>query len=165
MGSTLTVDNIVGATTAANVKLPAGTILQTVRGEYRTYTTITSTSFVASSLTATITPKYNNSKILITVIANGVFNNGSAKYVTLSLYKASSSIAVLDSGVGYNTAGDEINYGLHSNVYQHEDSPSTTSATTYTMYYKTSGSTAGINNYNISNGDTLSTITLQEISQ
>ena len=110
MGSTLTVDNIVGATTAANVKLPAGTILQTVRGEYRTYTTFTSTSFVASSLTATITPKYNNSKILITVIANGVFNNGSAKYVTLSLYKASSSIAVLDSGVGYNTAGDEINY-------------------------------------------------------
>ena len=45
MGSTLTVDNIVGATTAANVKLPAGTILQTVRGEYRTYTTFTSTSF------------------------------------------------------------------------------------------------------------------------
>jgi len=29
MGSTLTVDNIVGATTAANVKLPAGTVLQT----------------------------------------------------------------------------------------------------------------------------------------
>ena len=34
MGSTLTVDNIVGATTAANVKLPAGTVLQTVSGTF-----------------------------------------------------------------------------------------------------------------------------------
>ena len=30
MGSTLTVDNIVGATTAANVKLPAGHVVQVV---------------------------------------------------------------------------------------------------------------------------------------
>ena len=29
MASTLTEDNIVGATTAANVKTPAGTVLQT----------------------------------------------------------------------------------------------------------------------------------------
>ena len=28
MGSTLTVDNIVGATTAANVKFPAGSVVQ-----------------------------------------------------------------------------------------------------------------------------------------
>ena len=32
MGSTLIVDEIQGATTAANVKLPAGCILQTIQG-------------------------------------------------------------------------------------------------------------------------------------
>ena len=146
-------------------EIVAGHIIQTVRSEYRTYSTFDSTSFTATGLTGTITPKFSTSKILVTVIANGVFHNGSAKYLFLNLYRGSSSIASLDNGVGYNTSGDQINYGIHSNVYQHEDSPSTTSATTYTMYYKTSGSTAGINNYNASNGDTLSTITLQEISQ
>ena len=142
-----------------------GMILQTVRSEYRTYTTITSTSYVATGLTGTITPKFSNSKILITLLVNGLFNTGSAKFVSLSLYKASSSIAVLDTSVGYNTSGDEISYGIHSNCYQHEDSPSTTSATTYTLYWKTSANTAGINNYNALNGDSLSTITLQEIAQ
>ena len=61
MGSTLTVDNIVGATTAANVKLPAGSILQTlsttkIDDHYQSATT----SFVdVTGVTLTITPKYN----------------------------------------------------------------------------------------------------------
>jgi len=163
--STLSVDTIQGKTTAGTVAFPSGVTIQTVRTEYRTYASITSTSFVATGLTGTITPKFSNSKILITVFINGMFNNGSAKFISLSLYKASSSIAVLDTAVGYNTASDEINYGIHSNVYQHEDSPSTTSATTYTVYWKTSASTAVINNWNSSTGDSLSTITLQEIKQ
>ena len=152
-------------TTLNHAAMPSGSVLQTVRGEYRTYASITDTSFVATGLTSTITPKFSNSKILITVFINGMFNNGSAKFISLSLYKASSSIAVLDTAVGYNSAGDEINYGIHSNCYQHEDSPSTTSATTYTVYWKTTGSTAVINNWNSSTGDSLSTITLQEIAQ
>lgn len=156
---------ITAGTLGSSVVFPAGHILQTVRSEYRTYVTTTSTSFVASGVTGTITPKYNNSKILITLLINGLFNTGSAKFISLSLYKASSSIAVLDTSVGYNTASDEINYGIHSNCYQHEDSPSTTSATTYTLYWKTSANSAGINNYNALNGDSLSTITLQEIKQ
>ena len=167
MASTISVDTIQGSTTAGSVKMPAGHIIQTVRSEYRTYSTFDSTSFTATGLTGTITPKFSTSKILVTVIANGVFHNGNAKYIFLNLYRGSSSIASLDNGVGYNTSGDQINYGIHSNVYQHEDSPSTTSATTYTLYWKKSdtGQSAGINNYNSVNGSTLSTITLQEITQ
>ena len=153
--------------TDAGALTAPGMILQTVRSEFRTYTSFDSTSFANSGLTGTITPKFSSSKILVTVIANGIFHNGSAKYMFLNLYRGSSSIASLDNGVGYNTSGDEINYGIHSNVYQHEDSPSTTSATTYALYWKKSdtGQTAGINNYNSVNGSTLSTITLQEIAQ
>lgn len=173
---TLTVQTLQAPTSGANantILVPsgqtvksAGTIIQTVRSEYRTYTTLASSSFTATGLTGTITPKFSNSKILITLLINGLFKTNNAQYIALSLYKASSSIAVLDTSVGYNTAGDEINYGIHSNCYQHEDSPSTTSATTYTLYWRSSDAgTIGINNYNVSNGDSLSTITLQEIAQ
>tara|TARA_B100000035_G_C20613326_1_gene384947 strand:- start:27 stop:518 length:492 start_codon:yes stop_codon:yes gene_type:complete len=162
--SILKVDTLQPATASAIHN--AGTIVQTVRSEYRTYTTLASSSFTATGLTGTITPKFSNSKILITLLINGLFKTNNAQYIALSLYRASSSIAVLDTSVGYNTAGDEINYGIHSNCYQHEDSPSTTSATTYTLYWRSSDAgTIGINNYNVLNGDSLSTITLQEIAQ
>ena len=173
--STLKVENLTGISSGANANKiivgsghtlhAAGHIIQTLRSEYRTYVTITSTSFVATGVTGTITPKFSNSKILITPIINGLFNTSSTAHIQLRLYRASSSIAVLDTSIGYNSAGDEINYGIHSNCYQHEDSPSTTSATTYTVYWKVSTGTGGINNYNALNGDSLSTITLQEIAQ
>ena len=163
--SILKVDTINEKTSGNGVAIP-GHIIQTVRSEYRAYAAVASSSFSATGLTSTITPKFSNSKILITLIINGLFKNNSAQYMPLSLYKGTSSIAVLDTSVGYNTAGDQINYGIHSNVYQHEDSPSTTSATTYTLYWRSSdGNAIGINNYNLVNGDSLSTITLQEIAQ
>ena len=66
--STLTVDNIVGATTATNVKLPAGSILQTITSaSHGSAVTSASTSLVATGQTATITPKYNNSIIRIII--------------------------------------------------------------------------------------------------
>ena len=42
MGSTLTVDNIVGATTAGNVKLPAGCIVQVQSGQTSVQLTLNS---------------------------------------------------------------------------------------------------------------------------
>ena len=65
MASTLTVDNIVGATAAANVKMPAGAILQTVIRDFTDQTAITSSGTTYTDLTngtITITPKYNNIK-------------------------------------------------------------------------------------------------------
>ena len=64
MASTLTVDNIVGATTAANVKLPAGSVLQTVTNTATSTVNATSTSDV-DLITVSITPKYSNSVIHI----------------------------------------------------------------------------------------------------
>ena len=67
--STLSVDTITGQTTAANVKLPAGSILQTLSTtKVDDHFQAATTSFVdVTGVTLTITPKYNNSKILITV--------------------------------------------------------------------------------------------------
>jgi hypothetical protein len=73
MGSTLTVDNIVGATTAANVKLPAGCIVQVLDatgGE----TTASATSQV-TLITTSFTPKYSGSKIFATVSIPNITGN------------------------------------------------------------------------------------------
>ena len=61
--STLSVDTIQGQTTAANVKFPAGSILQTVNAKTTTMVNVASTTHSDTGLTATITPKYSSSKI------------------------------------------------------------------------------------------------------
>ena len=64
--STLSVDTIQGQTTAANVKLPAGSVLQVVNGPANTgRIQSSSTSYTDTPISATITPKYNTSKILV----------------------------------------------------------------------------------------------------
>ena len=65
MASTLTVDNIVGATTAASVKTPAGSVLQTQVNAYNTEVTTTSSTFAATGASVTITPKFATSHILV----------------------------------------------------------------------------------------------------
>ena len=71
MASTLTVDNIVGATAAANVKLP-GSPIQVVYNLIQTHPQYGSTSYVATDVEVAITPKFADSKFLI----EGVYSTG-----------------------------------------------------------------------------------------
>ena len=69
MGSTLTVDKIQGATATGTVEMPAGSVIQVLGNSHTIGSNITTsgTSFVTSGLTSpVITPKFANSKILIT---------------------------------------------------------------------------------------------------
>ena len=67
MASTLTVDEIVGRATTANVKLPAGHILQTVTHQWKSVHTQTSTSFSdVTGSSFSFTPKYATSKLVLT---------------------------------------------------------------------------------------------------
>jgi len=161
--SILKVDTLQPATGAR--VLSVGHTIQTVRTGYSTYASSTSTSFAATGLTATITPTSTSSKILIDVKMNGMYMTAVAGYIVLELYRGSSSIKRLSTTSGYRSSGDEPSYGVYTNCYDHLDSPSTTSATTYTVYWKVTSTTAYINNYNLLNGDSLSSITLQEIAQ
>ena len=54
--STLSVDTIQGQTTSTKVKLPAGSILQTVTAEHGTYVQTTGSSFADTGLQCSITP-------------------------------------------------------------------------------------------------------------
>ena len=162
--STLFVDTLepnqnTAITAAAGKLLPVGHVVQVVQGTYNTQTSTTSTSYVTSNLAATITPTSSDSDILIRVntcayIPSGLYNR-------MTVYRGATD---LGSGHGGSTdALQSLSVGttswIPSNI-EWLDSPSTTSATTYTMYFKASGSTAYMHNAYM-----ISTITLMEIAQ
>ena len=144
MASTLTVDNIVGATAAASVKMPAGAILQTVIRDFTDQTSITSSGTTYTDLTngtITITPKYNNSKILIIPNITFLIQDSASTYIYFGLRCLRGSSTVV--GATLNTDGNgSYDYGIgfgnsgtrqydHRVTHHSVDSPATTSATTY----------------------------------
>ena len=107
MGSTLTVDNIVGATTAANVKLPAGCIVQTQSNKSATAYTNTTTSFSdVSGATLNFTPKFATSILRIT------FNCHANVYTSGANNNAGGMLKLVHDGtdLDYNSSG---NYAMY----------------------------------------------------
>lgn len=139
--------------------LGTGTVLQVVQTAYSTQFTTTSTTPVTTGISATITPSSASSKILMLLVCNGIYAQGVANYFTV--FRNGSNIA---PGGGNNPMGE-----LYCNVANvlanvpntYLDSPASTSAQTYTLYFWTSSGTAMLNQGNV-NGNT--TITLMEIA-
>ena len=154
--STLSVDTIQGQTTAANVKMPAGHVIQVVQGTSTASATLGSNNtHVDSGLTATITPKYATSKVLV-LHSSSIVYQGNADHI-LRLVRGSTVVHQLNF---YNNGSTLANM---SGAFQFFDSPATTSATTYkTTNYKNGGDLM----YNYNNEvSTTSTLTLMEIAQ
>ena len=141
MASKLRVDSILpvdGAPTGGG-----GGIIQVVQGTSTSVKVLNSTSYVATNLSATITPKFNTSKILIntTQVTDTEEDN---RQIYLAIYRSigggtySNIIGGSEGGFAadYSADGRQIST---SNV-MFLDSPSTTSAVTYKVYAKTSGS-------------------------
>ena len=167
--STLSVDTIQGQTTAANVKLPAGAVLQTLQTQDNTFTANTSSSYVATGLYLAITPKYATSKILVSIIINGIFVNAVTTAGSLALYADSgsgdTSLIEFDNNLGYVEAGSGRIFGASSG-FQYLHDINTTNATTYKVYMKraTGSGSVYLNNYATS-AVTGCSIVCQEIAQ
>jgi hypothetical protein len=86
MASTLTVDTIVGATTAANVKLPAGHIVQVVSVDMSSQVAVSATPAYTNILSGSITPKFAGSKILVQAVLPNYSNNTSTNAWSNSIY-------------------------------------------------------------------------------
>ena len=141
-----------------------GKVLQVVYGYYNTYTSTNSTSLVSTGLTASITPLFSTSKILIFSSILGVYCSQSNNAANLQICRNGSSVSYWDDVVGNGTA----NAQSYDTSVSYLDSPSTTSSTAYTIYWKRVGPGTGnifINNYEATSGQTVSTITLMEIAQ
>jgi len=116
----------------------SGKLLQIVQGTVVTTTTSTSSStFVTTGITASITPSSASSKIL--VFANTALDNSaSGRSGFFTIYRNSTN--VVDSG---STSGNGFN-GVFADASRIQtalsitflDAPSTTSATTYTIYIR-----------------------------
>jgi hypothetical protein len=113
-----------------------GKVLQVVQATYSTETTSTSQSFVATGLSATITPTLSTSKILVIVSQVLMLNRSSTADVGCGylLYRGSSFVfggSSQTSQYFYSSANGTVYYSTRAGL-SYLDSPATTSATTYT---------------------------------
>jgi hypothetical protein len=152
-----------------HASLPTGSVLQVVLGTTNTSVTNTTTTYADTNLTATITPRFTTSKILISIVQ------------VMYLYDTSSAI---DGGAGliiqrnsstiYTPAANRdllsfyaptglTRFDIGTNMpLQYLDSPASISALTYKT--QAALATAGAGASVICNGSGYSTITLMEIA-
>ena len=154
-----------------------GKVLQVVQGKLNTHPSTNANSWVTTGLAASITPSATSSKIFILITVGAV---GGSNTTAFRIWKGSSHL----TGASGNTGGNreavafrtliDASDGNHAQGggYNYLDSPSTTDATTYTLYWKNQSSQTSTMNYASSNTDTAnsfgsltaSTITLMEIA-
>lgn len=146
----------------STASVPAGSVIQVVNATYGTETSSTTNTQIATGLTASITPQFSTSKILVIANLNGVShttNNTSVQsYLrrnTSNLYLMSLIAAANDANSGNNTT----DVGSVSITYL--DSPATTSSTSYncTFASQQGNATAYVQRYGAT-----SSITLMEIA-
>ena len=149
--------NLSNATALPKTALPTGCIVQVVMGTATAGFSTTSTSYVATNLTATITPTSATSKILI--FFTGPSYSLSVNYVYTTVYRNGATNLGFGGAAGLGITGNNPGTYDTSVTGMYLDSPATTSATTYTVYLKTSASSA----YFGDNSGTGQVMILQEV--
>lgn len=136
------------------------TVLQVVQGTTTTQFSTSSTSYVDTGLTATITPRSTTSKILVLVSQTGfAAYGGGANQFQSNIVRNSTQIIETNSQI--NVGGQtQFSISLHK-----LDSPSTVSATTYKTQAKVAvASSAIFLQWPPVSGTPSSTITLIEVA-
>ena len=145
----------------ASANMPTGSVLQVVNTAYSTQATTSSSSYADTGLTASITPKFTTSKILVFVDMPVLkeTNNTSGFF---KLVRNSTDLITLDTFAGWtnSTAGA----GVSSLSTNYLDSPATTSSTTYKIQFKSANGNAIITVNANGYGAITSTMTLMEIA-
>ncbi len=178
--STLHVENLKGLSSGGNANkiivpsgqtldasngftAPAGHVIQTISAttaDFSPRPTTTSTSFITTGYDLSITPTSTSSKILIQFsIATGFTVAGQYNY--FKVYRGSTPLGA--EGAMGNSLHWSVVYGSTL------DSPSTTSATTYSIYFRSSNSNntnyAGWGSSSLSSPDqNMNSFVLQEIA-
>jgi hypothetical protein len=134
-----------------------GKVLQVVNAFYETEVSNSSASWVATGLTANITPTSTSNKILILVHQNSIrAAGGSNTLVRIYLRRGSTAIVGIENEMGLITPNE-----IRSTGCCYADAPATTSQVTYaTYFYDVSGSGYTI----LQSGSSTSTITLMELA-
>jgi hypothetical protein len=140
-----------------------GSVLQVVNSSTSTQVESSYATATDLGLSATITPKFSTSKILVLVSANGLGVRDTVTYWSGYLVRGSTNIG----GFGNYLTGAVAAAGWWGASLSVLDSPATTSATTYKLQGLRGSGTANCI-FNVSTGSagtgTISTITLMEIA-
>jgi len=144
----------------------AGGIIQILQGSTNNRVETSSQSFVATNLSATITPRRSDNKVFI-MVSGDCNTNADDNEIFITIYRSI-------GGGTFSNIGDS-NYGfacamsysdrLHSAVsINYLDSPATTSAVEYKVYVRKTASGSGNVEFPVNNGAQHAFITLMEVS-
>ena len=114
----------------ATTQASSSKVLQVVQGSTATSTSVTTTTPTATSLTASITPLFSTSKILI-ISTFSIYTTNASTKVLASIFRNSTNLSASNGGAYFYNGGGPGQIGTTINLI---DSPATTSATSYTIY-------------------------------
>jgi len=155
-----TLNKFEGYANSAWGSLGGGKVLQVVNSTYATSSNTSSSTFIDSGLSATITPTSSTSKILVIATIAGIYHGGNSAALNAQITRAGSSILVFESISAF--AGASSTSAGTANV-SYLDSPATTSATTYKIQVCAQNSATIYWSYLNSGFQATSTMTLMEI--
>jgi hypothetical protein len=137
-----TTDTLTNKTLGAGTIFPAGAVLQVVQGTTSAAVSNSTTTYADTGLTATITPKFATSKILVFVSQLTNKSNGATENaVNIKLFRAAVNVGQFIYAQGYTGAATTA-YGQIA--FQYLDSPATTSATAYKTQFSNNSATAAV---------------------
>jgi hypothetical protein len=141
-----------------------GKILQVIQGTLSSEASTSSSTFADCGLSASITPASSSNKILVLVNLNAVQRRDNLTRLEAKLLRGSTDIVLFGGRAGYQQkygyGSNDHHTGVGSASCNHLDSPSTTSATTYKVQFKSQGNNASVR---VSSDNEPSQIILMEV--
>ena len=147
----------------SNPQAAPSKVLQVINATYSTFVSSATSSFVDTGLTASITPLFSTSKILVLVNQNGGYKSSAdaGNRLNLQLLANGSVISSFAYNYGY-TASTLALEGIQSTLsYLH--SPATTSSVTYKTQLSNGGGSISL--VGVQSDNSISSIILMEIAQ
>jgi hypothetical protein len=156
---TLTLPDATG-TIALQGGTGVGKVLQVVQSTTSTETNATTSTYIDTAITASITPSNSSSKVLVLVSANGLAKRDQNTSGNLRILRGSTTL--IEFGGNFAYTNSTANVSVAGASMQYLDFPATTSSTTYKVQVVNTGNTGNIR----VNWDTTSSssITLLEIA-
>ena len=135
-------------------------ILQVVQGTTTTITTNSTTTYIDTNLSATITPQDSASRILIYVNHAACYKASGNPFTGLNarLLRGGTTIVTWGGGLGYTNSSSELTFNAN---WIYLDSPATTSAVTYKTQFAQNVAVASVQ---VQTSSVPSTMLLMEVS-
>jgi hypothetical protein len=143
----------------ATTQNSGGKVIQVVNATLTTETSSVTATFADTGLTASITPLFATSKILVLVDHTGCYSSNGTNLLAISLLRNATSIVTKFEGYGGYTGVNQSAFGGSSTNFL--DSPATTSATTYKTQLANLNATGTVS---VGRGPSIATITLMEVA-